>query len=442
MKSFFYAACGFVAITSWSVSGIGVAQDSPAKAEKKAQTLSSLKLELDVQRAELLKPQRELEASYGEQLNRLMDQVTEAGDLEKALTVKAELTGFRKGEAKPAGDGFLELQRLQEIYAKASTERADTLHKKLGPIFEGYRAQLITLQRQLTRDKNLEEAVKARAMVSEANEMLETLAISGPSENRRLDSANSRNAYENSLGMKFVPVPIMDGPGGFRKLLFSVWEVRIRDYEAFVRGTRQSWPKSGFKETKNHPAVLINWEEAKAFCEWLTEKERDAGKIGLKDRYRLPTDHEWSCAVGIGAEEDSGLPPKAKNQKIPNVYPWGGKWSAAEISGNYCGEETRADPVPGRAPIEGYNDGFVKTAPVGSFPANRFGLYDLNGNVMEWCDDLLDPANPAGSRIVRGGCWSWQSPERLLSSFRTGDSSKTRSKGIGIRCVLETAAAD
>ena len=82
-------------------------------------TLSSLKLEFDVKRAELRKPVEELQAKYEDQLNQLLEKVTSAGELEKALAVKAEIEGYKDGKSKPAADGFPELKRLQGIYTDA-----------------------------------------------------------------------------------------------------------------------------------------------------------------------------------------------------------------------------------------------------------------------------------------------------------------------------------
>jgi len=82
--------------------------------------------------------------------------------------------------------------------------------------------------------------------------------------------------------------------------------------------------------------------------------------------YRLPTDAEWSTAVGLGLEP--GGTPEEKNSKIVGVYPWGGGWPPPKGAGNYAGEESGRTPF-----IKGYYDGWARTSPVGSFPANKFG---------------------------------------------------------------------
>jgi formylglycine-generating enzyme required for sulfatase activity len=95
--------------------------------------------------------------------------------------------------------------------------------------------------------------------------------------------------------------------------------------------------------------------------------------------------------VGIGKEEDASHTPAAKNGKVSG-YPWGKEFPPPAKTGNYNGEETSSNPVSGQKPIPGYNGGFDRTAPVGSFPANALGLFDLGGNGYEWCQDCFDPS--------------------------------------------------
>jgi TIR domain/Sulfatase-modifying factor enzyme 1 len=137
--------------------------------------------------------------------------------------------------------------------------------------------------------------------------------------------ASNERPYENSLGMKFVPLA---GTG----LLCSVWETRLKDYAAFVKETRREWTEPDFKQTEEHPAVNVSWDDAVAFCQWLTKKERKAGRIGVNQSYRLPSDLEWSAAVGL--EDESGDMPEARSSKVEGVYPWGNRVAPTR----WCGE--------------------------------------------------------------------------------------------------------
>jgi len=89
--------------------------------------------------------------------------------------------------------------------------------------------------------------------------------------------------------------------------------------------------------------------------------------------------------------------------------------------------------------IVGYRDGYARTSPVGSSKANRFGLYDMSGNLWEWCDDFFD--GQSGTRVLRGGAWCHDFPRYLLSSFRGINIPGNRSDGNGFRCVLVLAGA-
>ena len=89
----------------------------------------------------------------------------------------------------------------------------------------------------------------------------------------------------------------------------------------------------GFQQEDTHPVVKVNWYDANAFCAWLTKKELAEGKIKEGQKYRLPTDAEWSVAVGLGQEK--GNTPKEKSRGIKDVYPWGKEWPPPKGVGNY-----------------------------------------------------------------------------------------------------------
>jgi hypothetical protein len=240
--------------------------------------------------------------------------------------------------------------------------------------------------------------------------------------------------FVNTLGMKFVPVPITGGPTNGQRVLFSVWETRVQDYEVFATETKREWPKPDFEQGPTHPAVNVSWDDAQAFCTWLTERERNTGKLAASERYRLPGDHEWSCAVGIGDREDPALSPDEKKDLIENVYPWGTQWPPPAGTGNFSGDEEveRKDTsTPGI--LAGYRDDFPYTAPVGSFAPNALGLHDLAGNVREWCEDWVDRDQTA--RVSRGGSFMPVTKRGMKSSFRSHGKLSRQPYG-GFRVVL------
>jgi formylglycine-generating enzyme required for sulfatase activity len=197
----------------------------------------------------------------------------------------------------------------------------------------------------------------------------------------------------------------------------------VKDYAAYAAanaGVDESWKNfgRGFKQEDTHPVVHVSWEDAQAFCEWLTKKELAEGKIKAGQKYRLPTDAEWSVAVGLGKEK--GNTPEEKQSGIKDVYPWGKEWPPPKEAGNYY-KSLKADK-------------FDYTSPVGSFAANQHGLHDMGGNVYEWCEDKYSPTRTY--RVLRGASWGLNVPDFLLSSNRGVITPGGRLSGVGFRCVL------
>jgi serine/threonine protein kinase len=262
---------------------------------------------------------------------------------------------------------------------------------------------------------------------------LELLDLDAPATSATSPAVATKDApFVNGLGMKFVPVPITGGPTGGQRVLFSIWETRVQDYEAFAIETKAEGPKPDSGRDATHPAVNVSWEDATAFCAWLTERERKVGRLGANEVYRLPSDHEWSCAVGVGAEEDATKTPMEKNGKIKNVYPWGAVWPPPAGAGNFRGEETKVDPS--NPAIPGYRDGFPSSAPVGSFARNALGVFDLGGNAWEWVGDWHNASQ--ATRVVRGGSAMNGVSSSLLSTSRSAQPANFRAHNYGVRVVL------
>ena len=180
--------------------------------------------------------------------------------------------------------------------------------------------------------------------------------------------------------------------------------VTVTAYKRFVEATSHAMPKaSDFNPNwgkEDHPIVNVNWHDAKAYCEW-------AGG-------RPPTEAEWEYAARGGQE---GL-----------RYPRGNKISSQNAKYNS-------------------RDG---TAPVGSYAANGFGLYDMAGNVSECCSDWYgkdyyasspaqDPQGPSegAARVLRGGSWGNGDPRDLRCSFRVRYGPVISYSVVGFRCVRE-----
>ena len=266
------------------------------------------------------------------------------------------------------------------------------------------------------------EAIKAKQEAENQRQVAEQQRLADLTKGL-LAKATKDIPFMNSLGLKFVPVKITGGPSAGQQVLFSIWETRVQDYRKYADAKNVvdwQWKAPSFARGEDHPVVNVSWENAVAFCEWLTEQEHSTGKIPATANYRLPTDHEWSCAVGIGDREDAAATPFSKDDILVRVYPWGTQYPPPKGAGNYAA----------RLGLDTYE----YTSPVGSFPANANGLHDLGGNAWEWCEDLrYRSSDTGGPRTLRGGSWF---DGALGSAFRSGGNQNYGTYTYGFRVVL------
>jgi hypothetical protein len=218
--------------------------------------------------------------------------------------------------------------------------------------------------------------------------------------------------WENTLGMKFVPVG---------EVLFAVWPTRVRDYDIYRAASGRARQAPDFPQDENHPVVLVNLEDANAFCEWLTSAELAAEKLAEGQHYRLPRDLEWSFAAGLINE--GRTTPEERDGRV-REFAWGRHWPPPAGMGNFAETVRR--------------DGFAQTSPVGSFPANARGLHDLSGNVWEWIAEPYNPASRWG--VLRGGSWATAKEAELSLSYRNVVDPAGREVIYGFRVVLVPGA--
>jgi formylglycine-generating enzyme required for sulfatase activity len=136
----------------------------------------------------------------------------------------------------------------------------------------------------------------------------------------------------------------------------------------------------------DHPVIYVSWNDATEYAKWLAQK--------TEKKYRLPTEAEWEYAAGNGIRHTR--------------YSWGNDTSIGKKGGNLRDEATkRKFPYPYQTIFKSYDDGYVFTAPVGSFDANDFDLHDMTGNVCEWVQDVwhdnYSSAPSDGSAWLYGG---------------------------------------
>jgi sulfatase modifying factor 1 len=169
-------------------------------------------------------------------------------------------------------------------------------------------------------------------------------------------------------------------------------------------------------QRNEHPVVTVSWLDANAYCRW-------AGK-------RLPSEAEWEYAARAGTS---------------TAYWWGNGSPGSRLVANLADES--ASHLVGSI-LAGYNDGYARTAPVGSFEPNPWGLFDMLGNVAEWTDDWygdfygaspeMNPKGPSSGhyKVIRGGAWA-NGLLRVRSAHRDWDTPNYRHDSIGFRCAQD-----
>ncbi len=214
----------------------------------------------------------------------------------------------------------------------------------------------------------------------------------------------------NEAGMSFVPVPGMPG------LLAARHETTWGQWEAWGGG--DSVMKGG--ASAECPVAGVRLAQINQFCTWLTDQSLKSGLIPPGARYRLPTVQEWNALAGL----------TAANAQVP-LYPWGDSApQAARLASavaNFAASETS---VGNRLlPADGYSE----VSPVGCFPANGAGLFDVSGNVAELCVTRGLPV------YVRGGSWADNDENAFDLRFARDmdESDVEKDKTVGFRVLLE-----
>lgn len=234
--------------------------------------------------------------------------------------------------------------------------------------------------------------------------------------------------WANSQGMGLVP---------FENLLVASTETTSRAYLEFLTDqgvVTEQVPVA--PQGADYPAYGVGYAEAVGFCEWLTRRERALNLIRPWQRYRLPTDLEWSRLAGLRGE--TGATPEQRNSTAGTTFPWGKEWPPPAGAGNFA--DISAAAYFGTNIVEGYTDGFDTTAPVGSFTPTASGLYDLAGNVWEWVQDPYTDGSD-GLQVVRGGGWNSAEREVLATAYRNPVPASLREGYYGFRYVLEDLGA-
>jgi formylglycine-generating enzyme required for sulfatase activity len=259
-------------------------------------------------------------------------------------------------------------------------------------------------------------------------------------------------AFENHFGMRFVLIP----PGTFTMGSPEHEEGRHDDEQAHTvtltkpyylqvteitnRQYRQFDPKHDSRrfgglslDQDGQPVVQVSWKDAEAFVQWLNRQDRE-------HQYRLPTEAEWerACRAGTSSRWYWG-DDEAATGRYANV-----KDRTFEVRWPDLVEESEEGALPPPVSRDQPDDGEGVTATVGRYLPNAYGLYDMSGNVLEWCQDTYGPypsgveTDPSGytdysERVVyRGGSWAGRSTS-ARSACRHFSSSLHHAWSIGFR---------
>jgi formylglycine-generating enzyme required for sulfatase activity len=226
-----------------------------------------------------------------------------------------------------------------------------------------------------------------------------------------------------------------------RPFYMGIREVSNKEFREFLAKHNSGWFKQQDLNRDELPVVQVTWEQAALFCNWLSEKaslppsyvKRDGKWVAAEPMgagYRLPTEAEWEYCARY---EKDGASLK---------YPWGNHFPPKGKSGNFA-DVSAKNLLPNYLPD--YNDGYPGPAPPGVFKPNSLGLYDLGGNVAEWCHDyytiytyssqkvVLDPLGPKEGthRVVKGSSWKHSSISSLRLAYR--DYSNGKRPDVGFR---------
>jgi sulfatase modifying factor 1 len=194
--------------------------------------------------------------------------------------------------------------------------------------------------------------------------------------------------------------------------------------------TNGNWHSPGFPQTGRDPVVCVGWDDAQAYMSWLSAR---TGHV-----YRLPTEAEWEYAARAGTTTARyGSDNPAEICRYTNV-----------------GDLDYFEQHPGDSGVnQACHDGYVFTSPVGSFPPNQYGLYDMLGDVMNWTEDCWNPTysgapsdgtawltGDCGRRVARGGSWDMDlSPARSAMRREIPPSYRNTTLGFRVARSLDQA---
>ncbi len=219
-------------------------------------------------------------------------------------------------------------------------------------------------------------------------------------------------------------------------------ELGNKTWREFYNATRDTDPNTKIgPEDDSIPMHFVSWNEANEFCRRLTEREHKAGRLPEGFVYRLPTEAEWEYACRAGSTTalyngDITIVGERNAPALDEIAWYGGNSSVGYEGTGWDTENWKEKQYPG---------GYAAMRKVGTKKPNSFGLYDMIGNVWEWCEDrygaydngaVIDPKGSVSGalRVVRGGCWYYFA-RHCRSAVRDRHAPSIRFNNFGFRVV-------
>ena len=337
----------------------------------------------------------------------------ERGGFERSRALVTELAGVIP-RSSLVTELKAEVERARAAVAAAEKNALDAVAKALSAVDRGnHDARIRSVRVARMHLAELGEVSPRSPHVSELEEKIDRAELV-PAMVRIQDGR-----FRMRIGGNYTKIAVK----GFR---LGKYEVTFDEYDRFAAETRRKKPDDEGWGRGRRPVINVNWREANAYAQWLSEK--------LGERYRLPTAAEWEYAARAGSTTE---------------YPWGKKVGTDRANCKGCG--SRWDRK--------------QTAPVGSFPSNAWGLHDIVGNVFEWtcsthatdyaarecgADMIWEDESKAAkkdtfmgvlqkkanSRVSRGGSWKHDGSRRLISKVNTHEQTHS-SETIGFRIARD-----
>jgi len=355
-------------------------------------------------------------------------QLPAAGSDTQTVTLQAELGEVRfsispasavlriDGKAVGKSNQTLSLPAVEHTL-EVSLDGYATVRRRVTP--RPGLAQLVKVTLQTQR------AVKLARIKPEITTALgQTLLLFKPGESAMADFTMGASRREPGRRANEVLHPV-----ALRRMFYlQTTEVTNAQFRQFEPDHNSGQVESSSLNQKHQPAVQVSWQQAAAFCNWLSKKEGlpafyqqkkgiVTGYNSSATGYRLPSEAEWAWAA------------RTSGQALLR-FPWGDTFPPTQVVGNYA--DTTSAYVTGSS-LNSYTDGHVVSAPVASFKPNQHGLYDMGSNTSEWVHDVygIPSANGATQRdplgrqpqtddnyVIRGASWDHSKLRELRLSYR------------------------